>query len=149
MLAAEYATTWVPEQARSYLTALGKPYDYEDLAAIAERQSRMREVRARRAKGYLFCDTDMLVLLIWSLEKYGRVDPVIEEKLKTYTPDAYILCAPDIPYEADPLRESEGQRGYLFERYRAELDKLAVPYLVVRGNLRERLAQVMEYLAKL
>ena len=149
LLAVEYGTTWVPEQARSYLAALGRPYTYEDLTVIAERQLKLRDVRARRAKGYLFCDTDMLVLKIWALEKYGRVPALIEEALQRRAPDAYLLCAPDIPYEPDPLRESEGRRAYLFALYETALREMEVPFVVVRGTLTERRAGVEAFLARL
>ena len=146
LLAAAYDTTWVPEQARGYLTALGRAYTEADLCMIAERQLRVRDMRARRAKGYLFCDTDMLVLKIWSLVKYGRVDPFIEEALRARAPAAYLLCKPDIPWEPDPLRESAGERDYLYDLYRSELESMRVPYLVVEGTVKERIAQVQQFL---
>ena len=147
LLAAAYDTAWVPEQARGYLTALGRDYTEADLRAIAKRQLRVREVRARRAKGYLFCDTDMLVLKIWSLVKYGRVDPFITKALRAQAPAAYLLCKPDIPWEPDPLRESAGKRDYLFDLYRSELENMSVPYLVVEGTVKERIAQVRQFLS--
>ena len=146
LLAAEYGTTWVPEQARGYLTARGGAYVEEDLVQIAKQQLRVQAVRARRAKGYLFADTGMLVLKIWSLVRYGRVAPFIETALHERPPAACILCRPDMPWEPDPLREHPSEREGLYELYRAYLMELHTPFVEVSGQPQERVAQVRRFL---
>lgn len=150
LLAAEYGTSWVPEQARSYLMATGGRYKEEDLVYIAERQRRVMAVRARRAKDYLFCDTGALVLRIWSEVRYGRVAPALERALAALpVPVAYILCKPDMPWAPDPLREHPDGRAGLFELYLSQLGGMSVPYLIAAGSPAERVGQVQRFLAPL
>jgi len=55
-------------------------------------------------------------------KKYASCDPFILNKLDAFTPDLVLLCTPDIPWEADALRENPQDRDRLFEIYQKELD---------------------------
>ena len=56
--------------------------------------------------------------------------------------DLYILCAADIPWVQDELREypEEGPRKELFQIYKDLLINQSVPWITVSGNYSERLA---------
>ena len=130
---------YVPEVAREYLSALGGPYNEQDLIAVARMQLERENAVAATlpADGLLFCDTDLITIRIWSEEKYGRCDPWIIERTEHRPYDLWLLCAPDMPWEPDPLRENPHDRDRLFDVYRAMLDRLKKPYAVMRGD-RER-----------
>lgn len=87
----------------------------------------------------LFCDTDLVVTKIWSLFKYGKCDPWIEETVRTHRYDLYLLCNVDLPWENDPLREHPDRRIELFDHYLKELELLKVPYRVISGQGETRL----------
>jgi NadR type nicotinamide-nucleotide adenylyltransferase len=137
-LACHYQTLWVPEIAREYLVSLGRNYVFEDIAKIARRQLEMENTTADQAVNLLFCDTDMLVTKIWSLYKFGKCDPWIEEKVKSHRYDLYLLCDIDLPWVEDPLREHPGQRKELFSLYVEELKRLDVSYAIISGTGRNR-----------
>src|SRR5688572_5177765 len=80
-LAAHYQTDWVAEYARAYLGKLGRPYDQADLLKIAHGQLRMEDEWIRDANKLLICDTNLIVIKIWSEVKFGNVDPDILEKM--------------------------------------------------------------------
>ncbi len=137
----------VNEASREYLTELygrkpGSHYQQADLLSIARLQHQ-REQRALVDKpAFIVCDTDLLVIVIWSEVRYGNVERDLARLFDTAlaaAPRTYLLCAPDMPWEADPLRENPRDRDQLFERYRRKLDALGATYHVMRGNPDERL----------
>ncbi|RMG69257.1 MAG: ATPase, partial [Bacteroidetes bacterium] len=109
----------MPEYARAYLSTLGRPYREEDLLAIARGQLAAEARVIDPDKPYLFCDTNLLVIRIWSEVKYGRCDPEIRdmERLDRYA--LHLLTYPDLPWEPDPLRESPHRLRELFDHYEA------------------------------
>lgn len=131
-----YKTIFVPEIAREYLEALGRPYILEDIVSISKKQLRMENDLAVKADKILFCDTDILVTKVWSRYKYGKCDPWIEEKVKSHRYNLYLLCNIDLPWEDDPLRENpdQRQREELFGIYLKELQQLKVNFVIISGT---------------
>jgi NadR type nicotinamide-nucleotide adenylyltransferase len=138
-LAQHYNTAWVPERARTYLTELGKPYQEKDLLKIAQQQLAMEDEMARQAKGLLFCDTELLVMKIWSQVKYGRINDWILEELEKKRYDHYLLLYPDLPWTPDPQREHPHLREQMFRLYQGELKKRKRPYTIIQGEGEDRL----------
>ena len=138
-LAGHFNTQWVPEFAREYLRNIEMPYEEKDLLTIAKGQKDSEEQLAKTAADYLFCDTTLIVIKVWSEHKYGRCHPWILEQIDRMKYDYFLLTSIDLPWEPDPLREHPDRREYFFEVYRNCLDEQALPYAVVEGNHRQRL----------
>ena len=132
-LATHYQTEWVPEFARFYLDRLDRPYEQHDLKAIAEAQIQWEEDKVAYSKDYLFCDTNLIVIKIWSDHKYGNTDPWIEVQLKERKYDFYLLNDIDIPWTADPQREHPTLRKHFFQVYESYLKNHGLPYCTVSG----------------
>ncbi len=143
-LAVRYHTCWVPEFARSYLETLGRPYEERDILTIARQQLHSEQSMLKNAGGYLFCDTEFLVTRIWSLVKYGRCHPWIENQFLNHRYDLYLLCDIDLPWQYDPLREHPGRRAFLIDFYRKELTAAGFPFFVVSGTGPDRLEHAMK-----
>ena len=126
-LAAHFGVPWVPEFAREYLKDLDRPYVKEDLLCIAEGQLEAERRIASGRPSMLVCDTDLLVIRIWSQEKFERVDPRLEELVRGTEYHHTLLCKPDLPWEPDPLRENPHDRDRLFGIYEQELTPSAAP----------------------
>ena len=144
-----YNCDWVQEEARSYLAQLDKPYNENDLLQIARRQYHQEKVLSVREKPFLFCDTSLLVIKIWSEYRFKRCHPWIVETLLKNKPSLYFLCNADIPWVADPLRKhpNKSERLAIFNLYRKELHSLKVPYVILRGNKEKRIQKVKDILA--
>ena len=138
-LAGHFNTQWVPEFAREYLLNIDRPYEEGDLLTIAKGQKDSEERLAKTAAGYLFCDTTLIVVKVWSEHKYGRCHPWILEQVDRLKYDYFLLTSIDLPWEPDALREHPDRREYFFGVYRNYLDEQALPYAVVEGNHRQRL----------
>jgi NadR type nicotinamide-nucleotide adenylyltransferase len=147
-LAEHYKTDWVAEYARAYLGKLGRPYDQPDLLKIAHGQLRMEGEWIRDANNLLICDTNLIVIKIWSEVKFGSVDPDILEKMAESSYDLYLLTYIDVPWENDPLREHPGRREELYQLYLSELKKLPTPFVEVKGSLEQRKKSAIEAIQK-
>ena len=84
-------------------------------------------------QGAVVSDTELLVTAIWQEVRFGKLDPWIAENIARQPFDLYLLCAPDIPWEFDPLREHPEMREELFVIYREKLVALKLPFVVVEG----------------
>lgn len=139
-LAEHYDTLWVPEYARTYIDQLDRPYEQGDLNEITRGQILHEKELVSKAIKYLFCDTEMTVLKIWSEYKYGSVDPFILSEYEKSSYDLYLLLDVDLPWEYDPQRENPEQRGFFFNWFEKELKSKNLVYRIISGNTEERLA---------
>ena len=81
--------------------------------------------------------------------KYGRVNPQIENALVNHKYDFYLLTYPDLPWEKDVLRESEGQLTELFNLYLKKLEILHYPFKIIAGNGEKRMQDAVSILKTL
>ena len=114
---------YVAEAARSYLHAREGKYAAGDLPAIWEAQRRLEDAARAQSASYVICDTGPEVVYVWAEVKYGHVARSVQDAVASRQYDLTLLCAPDLPWAPDPLRETpdRGQRWELFERYRSLL----------------------------
>ncbi|HLS71813.1 MAG TPA: ATP-binding protein [Chitinophagaceae bacterium] len=149
-LAWHYKTKWSREYARKYLENLNRDYIQEDLIEIAKGQIANEEKAIQNARKYVFFDTNLEVIKVWSQYKYGNVpDPIYHwHKAREY--HAYILTNIDLPWEDDPLREHPDpkQRKELFAIYLNIVKKSGLPYHIVSGNEKDRLESAIKFLNK-
>ena len=151
-LARQLADRWkaplVSEAARDYLQGKDS-YEKSDLLEIAKLQYAMEQESAASSPEKLVCDTDLLVILVWSEIKYGSCDPWICETFencfnqKSLTRH-YILCDSKIPWQPDRLRENSHNRDELFAIYLKKLTDYKLSYSIVKGEPHERLQQAIE-----
>ena len=152
-LAAHFGTAWVREMARPYLAARGgfgsvTGYVEEDLLHIARLQLQVEDSTAAAIGAHdpplVFCDTDLITIRIWGEEKFGRSDPWIIQQTELRPYDLWLLCAPDMPWEPDPLREDPHDRDRLFEVYERTMQRLVKPYAIIRGPHAERMRSALD-----
>ena len=151
-LARQLSDRWraplVNEAARDYLQGKDS-YEKSDLLEIAKLQYAMEQESAASSPEKLVCDTDLLVILVWSEIKYGSCDPWICETFencfnqKSLTRH-YILCDSKIPWQPDRLRENSHNRDELFAIYLKKLTDYKLSYSIVKGEPHERLQQAIE-----
>lgn len=148
-LADHYMTVWVPEFARVHLLNIGRPYNYNDILEIAQKQRASDRVFELLAKKLMFSDTELLVTKIWCEVKYGKCHPWILDAIEKQDYDLYLLMDIDLPWEYDPLREHPEKRKYLFDYYRNELEKYGFNYRVVHGKDDERFKNALAFVEEL
>lgn len=144
-LAKKLNVSFSKEYAREYLMERNGEYTIEDLDEIAKGQL-INNQNYSEKENYFICDTEMLVMKIWSEFKYKKCSDFIQNALNNQKFDLYILCKPDIPWEDDPLRENSLDRGELYEIYLQELKKMNVLFIEVGGSLENRLDLCLGFL---
>ena len=151
MLAQHYAEPWVPEVAREYLEKLDRSYTYEDLLQIGKQQMNLEDELALTATRFLFCDTDLRVIQVWSQHRYGKVDPWVLEEIARRTYDLILLCAPDLPWQEDPLREHPEleMREAFFAKYLQLTKQSGFPFKIIAGDPVKRMSTGVEAIQSL
>ncbi len=138
-LAEYYQTAFVPEYAREYIDRLDRDYVQADITHIAKGQLAAEYEAIKRARGLLFCDTELIVTRIWSLYKYGSCDPWISGQIANNHYDLILLCDVDMPWEPDPQREHPHLRSFFFDWFLRELSGYGSDYRIIRGRGEDRL----------
>lgn len=148
-LAEQYQSAWVPEFARAYLENLHRPYAKDDLLTIAHGQVQSENALAEKANHFLFCDTNLVVIKIWSEFKYHSCDPEILTLMRNQKYDLHLLMDVDLPWEDDPLREHPDKRQKLFDLYKAELENTQTKFTIIRGDYASRRTAAIEAVEKI
>jgi nicotinamide riboside kinase len=109
------------------------------MPVIARGQAAGEAEGARAANRVVIGDTNVLTTQLW-YEHYFGPPPVEMVELAAQTPaHLYLLCAPDVPWVPDALRDSPGQRQWFHERFQAELAAVGRPVVVLGGPFEGRL----------
>lgn len=148
-LAGHYKTSWVPEVARDYLEHLNLSYHAMDVEQIARLQLETEDKIATETTGYLFCDTNLVVIKIWMLNAFGHCPDWILDSIKSRQYDIYLLTDIDLPWQPDPLREHPNERQFFMDWYRKELDDLGVRYHIISGIGIQRVEMAMDLLKEM
>ncbi len=133
-LAEKLSAPVVPEYARLYLERFGPAYTLDDLTHIAHGQAALELAAAAGAEDLILADTSLEVIRVWWDYRFGTPPAWLEALLRRHRGDYYLLCAPDLPWQPDPLRANPHDRDQLFVRYRELLERLGVSYGVVEGS---------------
>ncbi len=147
-LSSYFGEPWVPEFAREYLQKINRPYTYEDLSEIGMGQINLEDKLLKQAKNFLFCDTDLRVIQVWSEHRFGKVHPLILEEINRRTYDLILLTDIDLPWEPDPLREHPEleARQYFFEKYLKLAKESGFNYFTISGDRKTRLTKAVQVL---
>lgn len=143
LLAKYYETSWVKEYAREFIHRLERPYEERDLLDIAKGQMQSEDRELKIANRLLICDTDLIVIKVWSEHKFGACYPEILDWIAKRKYDLYLLTNTDVPWKADPQREHPNLREFFMDIYREEIKKTGVPWIEIKGQThfeRERIA---------
>ncbi|GAB3958004.1 nicotinamide-nucleotide adenylyltransferase [Actinoallomurus acanthiterrae] len=149
------ATRWVPEYGRLYCEeklAVARrtdpdrwigdlPWASEEFTLIAERHLALEDAAARSGSPLLICDTDAFATSLWHERYLGALSPDAERVHARTRHDLWILTdTAGVPFEQDGWRDGESIRERMSERFREELDRRGLPYVVVTGPHEDRLA---------
>jgi NadR type nicotinamide-nucleotide adenylyltransferase len=138
-LASKYKTIWIPEHAREYLSQLDRTYLESDVITIYKEQWEQESRSINKANKFLFIDTEFIIGKVWYEHVYKKPCAYFDNMIKQYPYDFYLLTSPDLPWEADPLRENPGKGLYFFEWYKNILAESKLPYSIVSGTGDDRL----------
>ena len=136
-LSKRYHGHYVAEYAREFVEKKGTTdVTWEELCSIARHQIEEMEQIAESEQPLVFFDTELILTKVWFEYAFGKVPEWLEEAIRRYPMDVYLLTMPDLPWIADSSRSngSDAIRQELFERYETEIQALDIPYYIIRHN---------------
>ncbi|MGM8908939.1 AAA family ATPase [Psychrobacter sp. 1U1] len=165
-LATHFSSPWVPEYMRIYLQ---EKWDneqmtctWDDLLPIAQGQIKLENKLAQQAaqdflsrldidtvtdtQKYLFCDTSLFELMVYSNWYYGDCPLALKQAALAHHYDLILLTDVDIPWVADDLRDSPYEREEISAYFESQLNKYNKRFRRIGGNRDERVRQVINYL---
>lgn len=155
-LAAHFDCPWVPEYMRTYLQEKWDKEQltctWEDLLPIAEGQIELENKLAQQAlqtadnKHYLFCDTSLFELMVYSNWYYGDCPEVLTQAALVHHYDLILLTDVDTPWVADDLRDSPHQRDEISAYFADQLTAYNKPFQSIGGAREVRVQHVVKLL---
>lgn len=104
-LARRYRTELVPEFVRAFAEQKGGAIDFRDHGPIARGQMALEDAAIARAPSLIVQGTDLLSTVVYCRHYFGRCPAWIEEAALARRPDRYLLCATEVPWLADGVRD--------------------------------------------
>jgi len=147
-LAERFGAPWAPEYSRGYCEAKPGPLGPEDVEPIARGQMDDADAAEERATDLLVLDTDLLSTVVYARHYYGACPPWVEEAARARRGDLYLLCAPDLPWTADGVRDRGGAREEMHRLFVAELSSARVAVRSVSGTGPARAAEAADAVAR-
>lgn len=143
-LSGYYGEPWTEEFVRSYVEQLSGELRPHDLQPIAEGQLALEDAALENAQQLVIHDTNILSTIIYANYYFATVFDRINNAFLERDYSLYLLCMPDIPWQADEgQRESPEARDKLHERFKDSLDKLQLPYVEIHGTEEARMLQAI------
>lgn len=146
-LAERYHTEFVPEVAKEFITS--NQFTVEDILQIGRAQTERIVQRAALANRVLFCDTDLITTAIYSDIYLKTIPGELNDLERTVHYDQYFLFDIDVPWVADGLRDLGERRKELFDRFKFELERRHISYILINGTFEEREKKVVEVVDRL
>ena len=151
-LSEHFRCKFVSEYARDYIESKNGIYNYQDVEFIAHKQMNQYDhYNAIAESGYpiIFFDTFLMITKVWFTHVWNKQPEWLDEAIRNRPMDLYILCAPDIPWEADKVRENGTIRDELFLQYKKELENYNQQYVVITGTGQQRFENCLLEIARL
>ncbi|WP_201511632.1 AAA family ATPase [Psychrobacter alimentarius] len=158
-LAEHFGSLWVPEYMRTYLQKKWNDEQltctWEDLLPIAQGQIKLENTLAKQTAytsdtpTYLFCDTSLFELMVYSNWYYGDCPEALTTAALTHDYDLILLTSVDVPWVADDLRDSPYQREEISAFFENQLMNHQKAYRHVGGAREDRVQQVAAWLSEI
>jgi NadR type nicotinamide-nucleotide adenylyltransferase len=136
-LAARWGTAWAAEAARDLALARTGALGPEDVPVIARAHVRLADEAARAAGGagrpLVFLDQDLYSTTVYARHYYGDCPQWIERLAAERRGDLYLLCAPDLPWESDGVRDRPAAREEIHDLFAAALSAAGAQIADVTG----------------
>ena len=142
-LAGHFSVPGIPEYSREYAQRVARALVYTDVAAIARGQIEMEQRMLASRSGLVILDTDLLSTVVYSRHHFGACPEWIESAARERRAGFYLLLDIDVPWIADPVRDSGDTRAQLHDAFRNTLDAFEAQYELISGTWDERFRRAL------
>lgn len=146
-LSKQFSAPMVPEFSREYAERVARDLSFMDVMPIAKGQMELEEKLTSGAP-LVILDTDLLSTICYSRHHFGTSPVILDAIARKRLADLYLLLDIDVPWVADPVRDSGDTRDALHERFCDVLDEFGAKVVTIRGNWEERLRQAVDEVGK-
>ena len=147
-LARHFDAGLVTEYLREWCDAHGRTPRQHEQAHIAAEQAARIEAAALK-NSLVICDTTPLITALCSQHYFDDDALLAEAAAFQHRCDLTLLCAPDLPWQADGfLRDGPGVRTAFDARLRAALQASGIPWVDISGSNAERLTAAIAALQR-
>jgi NadR type nicotinamide-nucleotide adenylyltransferase len=133
-IARELGVPWVPEAARRFVETDRTPLSAATVESIARLAMALDDAARAAGPALLIHDTDLVSTVVYARYYYGACPAWILREARERLGDLYLLCLPDLPWEADGVRDRPAARTELFASFREALDAFGAAYTVIGGS---------------
>lgn len=144
-LAERHDTTWAAEAAREVALARRVALGPEDVPVIARTHLRLADDACHAAeeagRTLVVFDQDLLSTVVYARHYYGSCPPWIERLAVERRGDLYLLCHPDLPWDADGVRDRPEARAEIQALFAEALGRAGARVAHVTGMGEERTAR--------
>lgn len=156
-LAEAFNLPWTPEAARLFAESSVEPLSSGTVDTIARLSMRLEDEilgampRAAEPRSGIAIvrDTDLVSTVVYARHYYGRVDDWIVAESRVRQGALYLLCAPDLPWLPDGVRDRPLHREALHRDFRDELASMNARVVDVTGAGAERRIAALEAVSSL
>ncbi|WP_227430604.1 AAA family ATPase [Psychrobacter sp. I-STPA6b] len=149
-LATHFNEPWVLEYMRPYLQEKWdkeqKTCEWQDLLPIAQGQIDLENKLAKQAQKYLFCDTSLFELMVYSHWYYNDCPSQIEQAVLSHHYDLILLTKVDVPWVADDLRDCPHERDKMAQKFADTLRHYNKDFRWIGGSRQQRVQTVVGWL---
>lgn len=135
-LAERLGAPWLSEASRAHAEARareGRALTVEDVEPIARRAIASEDEALRAAPPVLVLDTDLLSTVAYARHYYGACPAWVEAEARARRGALYLLCAPDLPWRADGVRDRPAARAAMHEHFRVVLREFGAEVIEISG----------------
>ena len=136
-LGATFHAPWQPEAARAYAEERareGRELTVADVDCIAKRAIEAEDRLLANDPALLVLDTDLLSTVAYGRHYYGASSPWLEHEARARRAQLYLLCAPDIPWTPDGIRDRPEHRAEMFALFEGVLAEFGADVSVIQGE---------------
>lgn len=143
-LADTFDAPWTPEAARRFAETSTTPLSLQTVGPIAQLSIALEDEVVADAHAaasaahapaptLLIRDTDLVSTVVYSYHYYGVCEPWIEAAALERRADLYLLCAPDLPWTPDGIRDRPDAREALHAEFAERLDLMQATVVRISG----------------
>lgn len=135
-LGAEFAAPWLGEAAREYAAEAcreGRELGLDTVEPIARRAMAAEDAALAGAPALLMLDTDLISTVVYSRRYYNTAGAWLVNEARERRGDLYLLCAPDIAWVPDGIRDRPEGREAMFTLFRYVLAEFGANVVEIRG----------------
>lgn len=139
-LGQHYHAPVAEEFVRTFTASKRGTPDFNDHGAIARGQVASEDGAIARATDLVVLDTDLVSTVVYCNHYFGRCPRWIEDEARARAADLYLLCATDVPWVPDGIRDRGERRNEMHALFAAQLQAFAVRWVDIGGSRDARFA---------